>query len=209
VFRCIDSFCAWDSFNSKAKKMDKVDRPDTNKTDWIKLYIFIDPDKPAQGFKYSHHLIIFNYGWTEEYIKCLVCSMRLRIWLPWSNLLTWPESSGLGWRVKSRLILNHLRRRLEKEDSEIPDNDLIELVLRDVGLEFISKRTIRVQKYYMTQTGVSKWVSICLYNNLKKVEWDQPLPFSFSWGKSQAIQSRSNHWNLWSFQGSSMAWSDG
>jgi hypothetical protein len=28
-------------------------------------------------------------------------------------------------------------RRLEVEDSEVPDNELIELVLRDVGLEYI------------------------------------------------------------------------
>jgi hypothetical protein len=30
---------------------------------------------------------------------------------------------------------HHLMRRLEAEDSEVPDNELIELVLRDVGLE--------------------------------------------------------------------------
>jgi hypothetical protein len=29
---------------------------------------------------------------------------------------------------------HHLMRRLEEEDSEIPENELIELVLRDVGL---------------------------------------------------------------------------
>jgi hypothetical protein len=40
-------------------------------------------------------------------------------------------------------------RILEAEDSEIPDNELIELVLRDVGLEYIPKRAICVQKYYM------------------------------------------------------------
>jgi hypothetical protein len=44
-----------------------------------------------------------------------------------------------------------MRRRLEAEDSEIPDNELIELVLRDVGLEYIPKRAIRVQNYYMRQ----------------------------------------------------------
>jgi hypothetical protein len=42
-------------------------------------------------------------------------------------------------------------RRLEAEDSEAPDNELIELVLRDVGLENIPMRAIRVQKYYMRQ----------------------------------------------------------
>jgi hypothetical protein len=46
---------------------------------------------------------------------------------------------------------HHLMRRLEAEDSEVPDNELIELVLRDVGLEYIPKRTIRMQKYYMRQ----------------------------------------------------------
>jgi hypothetical protein len=40
---------------------------------------------------------------------------------------------------------HHLMRRLEAEDSEVPDK------LRDVGLEYISKRTILVQKYYMRQ----------------------------------------------------------
>jgi hypothetical protein len=43
----------------------------------------------------------------------------------------------------------HLMRRLEAEDSEVLDNQLIELVLRDIGLEYIPKHAIRVQKYYM------------------------------------------------------------
>jgi hypothetical protein len=38
-------------------------------------------------------------------------------------------------------------RRLETEDSDSPDNELIELVLRDVGLDYIPKRAIRVQKF--------------------------------------------------------------
>jgi hypothetical protein len=44
---------------------------------------------------------------------------------------------------------HHLMRRLEIEDSDVHDNELIELVLRDVGLEYIPKRTIQVQKYYI------------------------------------------------------------
>jgi hypothetical protein len=40
-------------------------------------------------------------------------------------------------------------RRLEAEDSDVTDNELIEIVLRDVGLEYIPKCAIRVQKYYM------------------------------------------------------------
>jgi hypothetical protein len=42
---------------------------------------------------------------------------------------------------------NHLMKRLEAEDSDVPDNELIELVLRDVGLEDTPKRAICVQKY--------------------------------------------------------------
>jgi hypothetical protein len=40
-------------------------------------------------------------------------------------------------------------RRLEAEDADVRDNELIELVLRDVGLEYIPKHTIHVKKYYM------------------------------------------------------------
>jgi hypothetical protein len=44
---------------------------------------------------------------------------------------------------------HHLIRRLEVEDSEIPDNELLELVLRKICLEYIPKHAIRVKKYYM------------------------------------------------------------
>jgi predicted RNA-binding protein associated with RNAse of E/G family len=44
---------------------------------------------------------------------------------------------------------HHLMRRLEAEESDVPDNELIELVLRDVGLEYIPKRAIHMQKYSM------------------------------------------------------------
>jgi hypothetical protein len=44
-------------------------------------------------------------------------------------------------------------RRLEAEYSDVPDNELIELVLRElsIGLECILKCAIHVQKYYMRQ----------------------------------------------------------
>jgi hypothetical protein len=46
---------------------------------------------------------------------------------------------------------HHLMMRMEAEDSDVLDNELIELVLRDIELEYIAKRAIRVQKYYMRQ----------------------------------------------------------
>jgi hypothetical protein len=44
---------------------------------------------------------------------------------------------------------NHLRKRLDAEDAKLPDNDLLELVIRDIGLEYIPRQAISVQKYYM------------------------------------------------------------
>jgi hypothetical protein len=41
---------------------------------------------------------------------------------------------------------HHLMRRLEAEESDVPDNELIELALRNVGLEYIPKHAIRVHK---------------------------------------------------------------
>jgi hypothetical protein len=46
---------------------------------------------------------------------------------------------------------HHLMRSLEAEYSDVPENELMELVLRDIGLEYILKCAIRVQKYYMRQ----------------------------------------------------------
>jgi hypothetical protein len=41
---------------------------------------------------------------------------------------------------------HHLMRRLEAEDSDVPDNELIKLALREVGLEYIPKRAVCVKK---------------------------------------------------------------
>jgi hypothetical protein len=48
---------------------------------------------------------------------------------------------------------------LEAKDSELLDNEHIELVLRNVGLEYIPKRAIHVKKYYKKQQS-------CLYIGL-------------------------------------------
>jgi hypothetical protein len=57
------------SFVSKVKKMYKVDEPDTEKSDWIKLEFLIDPDNPAS--KVSQQFAIFKDVCPEEWIKCL------------------------------------------------------------------------------------------------------------------------------------------
>jgi uncharacterized protein YbaA (DUF1428 family) len=42
---------------------------------------------------------------------------------------------------------HHLMKRLEAEDSDVPDNEVIELVPIDVSLEYIPKRAIRRQNF--------------------------------------------------------------
>jgi hypothetical protein len=64
-------------------------------------------------------------------------------------------------------------RSLEAEASDVLDNELIELVLRDVGLKYIPKRAICVQRYYMRRdlyielnTSVQKFVEKQRLNDL-------------------------------------------
>jgi hypothetical protein len=48
------------TFVSKVKKMDKVDEPDTDKSEWIKLEFLMDTDNPESGSKYSRQFAIFK-----------------------------------------------------------------------------------------------------------------------------------------------------
>jgi hypothetical protein len=47
-------------FDFKVKKMDKVDGSDTDKSEWIKLKFFMDPDNPDSSSKYSRQFDIFK-----------------------------------------------------------------------------------------------------------------------------------------------------
>jgi hypothetical protein len=47
-------------FVSKVKKIDKVDGPDADKSEWNKLEFLIDPDNPTS--KYSRHLAFLKDG---------------------------------------------------------------------------------------------------------------------------------------------------
>jgi hypothetical protein len=141
-------------FVSKVKKMDKIDEPDADKSKLIKLEFLMDPDNPASGSKYSQQFAIFKDGCRvpKDWIKWVMAFREIE------NLMPIKEPSD-----KTRMFLtllkcqalsyfeHHLMRRLEAEDSDVPDKELIELVLRDIGLEYIPKRAIRLQKYYMRQ----------------------------------------------------------
>jgi hypothetical protein len=135
--------------------MDKVDGPDADKSDWIKLRFFIDPDNPAS--KYSQQLAIFKDGCPDDWIKWSMVFREIEKQM----LLKEPADKTKICRtlLKGQALSyfeHHLRKRLKTEDSEPSDNDLIELVLRElhIGLEYIPKRAIHVQKYHMRQTSV-------------------------------------------------------
>jgi hypothetical protein len=132
--------------------MDKGDENDTDKSEWIKLKFLMDPDNPALGSKYSQQFAVFKDGCPEYWIKWVMAFREIQ------NLMTMEESADNTRMFRTLLkgqalsyFEHHLMRRLEAEDSEIPDSKLIELVLRDIGLKYIPKRAIRVQKYYMRQ----------------------------------------------------------
>jgi hypothetical protein len=53
------------------KMMDKVDGPDADKSEWIKLEFLMDPDNAALDSKYSRQFSIFKDGCRvpEDWIK--------------------------------------------------------------------------------------------------------------------------------------------
>jgi hypothetical protein len=95
------------------KKMDKVDGTDTDKSEWIKLEFLMDPDNPASGSKYSQQFDIFKDECPKDWIKWVMAF----------------RGQALSY------FKYHLMRRLEAEDSDVPDNKLIELVFRETGLD--------------------------------------------------------------------------
>jgi hypothetical protein len=140
-------------FVSKVKKMDKFDGPDMDKSEWIKLEFLMDPDNPAMDSKYCHQFAIFKDGCPEDWIKWVMAFCEIE------NLMPMKEAFDMTRMFQTLLngqalsyFEHHLMRRLEAEDSEVPDNELIELVLRVVGLEYIPEHAIHVQKYYMRQS---------------------------------------------------------
>jgi hypothetical protein len=77
---------------------------------------------------------------------CLIIHLSARI-LNLNEFFDFVERSSLSY------FEIHLRRNLEVEDSEIPNDELIEIVLRElyIGLEYIPKRAIPMKKYFMKQ----------------------------------------------------------
>jgi hypothetical protein len=130
-------------FASKVKNMDKVDGPDADKSEWIKLEFLMDAENPSSTSKYSQQVDIFKDGFPKDWIKWLMTFREIENLI----LMKEPADKTKMFRIflKSQALSyfeHYLMRRLEAEESDVPDNELIELVLRDVGLEYIPKRAI-------------------------------------------------------------------
>jgi hypothetical protein len=114
--------------------------------------------------------VFYLQGWMqypEDWIKWVTDLCEIENLMPMKE----PAENTMMFRIllKGQVLSyfeHHLMRRLEAKDSDVPDNELIQLVLRDVSLEYIPKRAIRVQKYYMRQPRVYICVFIPPYNNL-------------------------------------------
>jgi hypothetical protein len=129
------------------KKMDKVDGPDADKSEWIKLEFLMDPDNPAS--KYSRQFAIFKDECPEDWIKWVMAFREIENPMPMKEPVDKTRIFRTLLKGQALSYFEHHLMRLEAKDSEVPDNEPIELLLRDVGLEYIPKRTICVQKYEM------------------------------------------------------------
>jgi hypothetical protein len=129
---------------STVKKMDKVDEHDAYKSECIKLEFLMDPDNPALDSKYSRQFSIFKDRCPENWIKWVMAFRVIPMKAP-------ADKTRMFWTLLKGQALSyfehHLMRRLEAEDSDVTDTEFIELVLRDIGLEYIPKRAIHMQKY--------------------------------------------------------------
>jgi hypothetical protein len=130
-------------FLSKVKKMDKVYGPDTHKSEWIKLEFLMDPDIPESLTNYSRQFSIFMSRCSDEWIKWVMAFREIENLMPWKEPAY--KTSIFRTLLKGQALSyfeHHLMRMLEAEDSDIPDNDIMELVFRDIGLEYIPKCAI-------------------------------------------------------------------
>jgi hypothetical protein len=64
------------------KKMDKMNGPDADKSECIKLQFLMDPGNLASSSKYSRQFDIFNNGYSEEWIKWMMTFPEIENLMP-------------------------------------------------------------------------------------------------------------------------------
>jgi hypothetical protein len=107
------------------KKLDKIDGHDADKSEWIKLEFLMDPDNPALGSKYSRQFAIFKDGCPEDWIKWVMAFREIENLMPMKEPA---DKTRMFWTLLNGQALSyfehHLMRRLEAEDSEVPDKTM-------------------------------------------------------------------------------------
>jgi hypothetical protein len=110
-------------FLSKVKKMDKVDGPVADKTELIKLEIFMDPDNPSLRIQVLPSLCYLQV-WMQcprgvyQGLACWCPSVRDWSWYPWRNLLTRSGCFGICWKVKPCLTLSIFWGRFRRQKTQ-------------------------------------------------------------------------------------------
>jgi hypothetical protein len=99
------------------------DGPDVEKSKWIKLEFLMDPDNPAWGCTYSRKFAIFKDGCPEDWIKWVMAFHEIENLMPMKE----PVDKTRIFRTllkgqASSYFEHHLMRRLEAEDSDVPEN---------------------------------------------------------------------------------------
>ena len=110
--------------------MEKAEGAEVDKTEHIKLEFFMDSSNPAS--KYARHFVIFKDGCPEDWIKWLMAFCEIENLIPLKEPAD--KTKMLRILLKEQALSyfeHHLRRRLDAQDAELPDNYLLELVIRD------------------------------------------------------------------------------
>jgi hypothetical protein len=101
---------------------------EADKTEFITFDFFDDPENSAT--KFSKEFLIFKDWGPEDWIKWLMGYCDLEIMMPFREPSD--KSKMLQTLLKGRALSqfeNHLRKCLGAEDIELPDDDLLELVI--------------------------------------------------------------------------------
>ena len=132
-------------FVTKLKKLE-AEGADSEKVESIRFEFLVDPSNPATRF--SKEFFVFKDGSPEEYIRWLMGYRDLELLMPLKEPSD--RTKMLRTILKGRalsLFEYHLSKRCGGEYIETTDQELLELVIRDQGLDYISRRAISVQKY--------------------------------------------------------------
>jgi hypothetical protein len=107
------------------KKINKVDGHNADNSEWIKLEFLMDPVNPALDSKYSQQFSIFKDRCRipEDWIKWVMAFREIENLIPMKEPA---DKTRMFWTLLKVQALSyfehHLMRRLEAEDSEVPDN---------------------------------------------------------------------------------------